>query len=415
MREARRRLLAFDLPSGPLVGLTLAPVPEDVMAEVEPSVMPDVPTSDPTWMERGDDDSDGLEPPGPQGSRQPGIDPLARRIGIVVGVILLGLLSWVALGTGSGPTPPRALMLVADPSTNVALRLEGVKFEVSDDGRFVSSPLSMGAYEVEVLIGPDCSWSDCVDERCPAWCGQHSQTVRMMPGDGPQAVPLNLPQTPIHEVSLTAGERVTLQVKPEVAMPVERLAPGRYEVLGYAGSCGSEPWICANTPCEGCVASVEEWIIPWTGPAPSLEHPVVAPPVAPRPTRPERPRRRSARITYGGFARWLQDNPEWKPTAVRGTGRGDAQYLADWQGDSPPSGKDNQAMTHLNWYAAAAFCAQRGGLASVDAEPHTWTGSPTLELRSADGRGAWRMDNGTTSEAISLAQSTSFQGARCAR
>ena len=72
-------------------------------------------------------------------------------------------------------------------------------------------------------------------------------------------------------------------------------------------------------------------------------------------------------------------------------------------------------MTHLNWYAAAAFCAQRGGLASVDAEPHTWTGSPTLELRSAHGRGAWRMDNGTTSEAISLAQSTSFQGARCAR
>jgi hypothetical protein len=76
-------------------------------------------------------------------------------------------------------------------------------------------------------------------------------------------------------------------------------------------------------------------------------------------------------------------------------------------------------MTSVSWYAAAAFCRSRGGVADVNAEPIAWTegaSSPYLEWRTDGGRAAWRRSDGKRNlSAVDKRQATSATGFRCAR
>ena len=81
-------------------------------------------------------------------------------------------------------------------------------------------------------------------------------------------------------------------------------------------------------------------------------------------------------------------------------------------------GMSGGAMVYVSWEAAKAYCAGRGGLASVDAEPSTWVesdASPWHEYRQADGRPAWRRKDGTTSTSVRAATPSFHQRNSTAR
>jgi iron(II)-dependent oxidoreductase len=61
-------------------------------------------------------------------------------------------------------------------------------------------------------------------------------------------------------------------------------------------------------------------------------------------------------VTGRQFARFLEENPEWKPenrTALIEKGLADASYLADFD----PSKADDRPVTGVSWHAAKAYCA----------------------------------------------------------
>lgn len=123
-------------------------------------------------------------------------------------------------------------------------------------------------------------------------------------------------------------------------------------------------------------------------------------------------------ITRAQFATWLADHPEWQPQEAVAAGRADAAYLSDWSEGQPPAGTEGQFMVNVSWYAAAAYCAGRGGLASLDAQPHTWAEGaegPPLEHRQLEGGAAFRAGDGTSSDKVKGRSSNAFTGFRCAR
>ena len=122
-------------------------------------------------------------------------------------------------------------------------------------------------------------------------------------------------------------------------------------------------------------------------------------------------------ISRRDFSSWLSKHPDWNRDAANARGPADPHYLSDWIDSLPPTGTEKRPMVNVSWYAAAAYCRDRGGLADLDAEPLTWPdqgdGTPQIEWRSADKRPAWRDNQGNTS--IMLVPSTSLTGFRCKR
>lgn len=158
-----------------------------------------------------------------------------------------------------------------------------------------------------------------------------------------------------------------------------------------------------------------------TRPAPPVTAPTAAaksvdapkiPEVAPAPTRSA-----GKWISRRDFSAWLAKHPDWNRDAAIARGAADPNYLSDWADGQPAAGTEKRPMVNVSWNAAAAYCRDRGGLAELDAEPLQWPetgdGAPQIEWRSADGRPAWRDNQGITAKM--LVASTSLTGFRCKR
>lgn len=65
-------------------------------------------------------------------------------------------------------------------------------------------------------------------------------------------------------------------------------------------------------------------------------------------------------VTRRQYAAFTAAHPEWRPGAVPDL-YADAQYLQNWDGDRPRAGQEDYPVTHVSWFAAAAYCRAQGG------------------------------------------------------
>lgn len=65
-------------------------------------------------------------------------------------------------------------------------------------------------------------------------------------------------------------------------------------------------------------------------------------------------------VTRARYAAFVAAHPEWRHGAVPAI-YADAQYLENWDGDRPRDGQEEYPVTHVSWFAAAAYCRGRGG------------------------------------------------------
>lgn len=65
-------------------------------------------------------------------------------------------------------------------------------------------------------------------------------------------------------------------------------------------------------------------------------------------------------VTRARYAAFVAAHPEWRPGAVPEI-YADPQYLQNWDGDRPREGQEEYPVTHVSWFAAAAYCRAGGG------------------------------------------------------
>lgn len=430
--EALRLLSEVDHSTTRNVGQTIAPLPEEFSSEfLSPTPAPRDEREvheDRTWFD-GEPLTGEVVPPPPE---KPLGEPSRSRsrgggtvllFGLVatMAAVMIGVAAWAYVASQPAVEVKvlerSAAVTVSGlpPGSDVSVRFRGIPPE-SQEGwvyRFGTGPLGEGT--VSVVLGADCPVVDCPGSACPSWCVIHEQRVEIRDGDGEQSLSVEVSPPEPREVSISSARGVSLLARPAADLEAP-LLPGQYEILGMVGSCPEESWACLEEACKSCEVSLAELVVPWKGEVDPFVHPL-------KPTRSAAPRPRPSRgasgggglITYGNYAAWLAKNPDWAPSEVRGTARADSNYLSDWSGTSPPSGKSRAPLVNVSWYAAAAYCQRHGGIADVDAEPQSWAGSVGLELRSSGGRGAWRSDSGDTSTSVVLAGANQFTGARCAK
>ncbi|MCO4745502.1 MAG: serine/threonine protein kinase [Proteobacteria bacterium] len=433
--EAMRLLREVDRTRTRRVGQTLAPMPDEPVSELIPPAPTPVapqPRDGQTWFDgegpldsfaSASQENPVFERTAPSAPKAGGTFLLLALAATMV-VLVLGVGAFVYTASqGQVETkvlerPAAVTVSGLPPKSDVSVRFRGIPPE-SREGwvfRFGTGPLGPGT--VSVVVGADCPELTCPGSACPTWCATHEESVEIHEGDGEQSVSVEVAPPEARSVSVSAARGVSLVTRPEADLSAGKLMPARYEVLGSMGKCPEDPWTCVEEPCEGCTVEVADLVVPWKGEVVDLKHPLKPKKTAPSPG-PVGPRPKASggggQITYGGFARWLANNPDWAPDKVRGTGRGDGNYLADWSGSEPPAGKSRAPMVNISWYAASAYCMGHGGLADVASAPETWGSGPSLELRSSGGRGAWRTSDGTTSTSVDLKQSNGFMGARCAK
>lgn len=120
-------------------------------------------------------------------------------------------------------------------------------------------------------------------------------------------------------------------------------------------------------------------------------------------------------VTIGEFAEWLAERPDQANAYEEGL----ASVPEDrrWMVMSLEERPSELAMEQVNWVQAATFCADRGGLAHVDAPPLTWGYEDTLpmvEYRQDNGKAVWRRADGATATHTDVIASTCLVGFRCA-
>jgi hypothetical protein len=291
-------------------------------------------------------------------------------------------------------------------------------------------PIALGPKAVgsalsgEVVYGVGC---DTCPADCPSWCARTPVRLSVPEGRGPVELSLEIrPPGPVPVTVRATGAsvvRVGEQVQ-EVHNDTATLSllPGRHELVAQRGRCDDAPPDCsAEGACpDGCEASavhvtdvglqaVETTIdlpTPTKTPAPAVQ-----PPARPAPAPPpssDLP----ALVSNRAFGAFVERHPDWAREAAIARGAADKGYLRDWT-DGPPPGP----ATRLSWKAAAAFCADRGGLLGIGEPPLTWdAGSVQLEWREGDTGGlAWRRFDGVTSTQARPEQTVPFTGVRCRR
>lgn len=335
------------------------------------------------------------------------------------------------------PARPVSLGFTAttlDPSwtATVVLRGERRAGPASQPLRFPEA--EPGPTDVRWVVGADCPADDCLCDPstadcattppCPQTCATGASTVERTPGEGVQRITLTLPDpSGSAHVALADGGaaeatfRLGDQRRTGTEARFRDLPPGEHVVALSAGECEDAAPDCArDASCPvGCSAARQSLTVPWTGEVrATVELPEPEAPAA-RPS--PAARRPPSRITHARFAAWLDAKPAFHADAARSSGLADEHYLSGWSGLSPPAGAAQRPMVHVSYAAAAAYCRGRGGLAALEAQPHTWSdsGGVAYEWRSADGRPAWRQADGTTSLRVDPSSSNIFTGFRCAR
>lgn len=277
-----------------------------------------------------------------------------------------------------------------------------------------------GQLPVYWAIGAGCQ--DCPD-RCPEWCATGEVSFDIEVGvevsrnalsmEPPGRRPLKIRSTaPLTKAAIGGS---TGQIDGMNA-DFDDLRPGRYPLLLEAGQCAFEHQDCVSAPSgcpAGCSSLLTEIVVPLGAglyeaaiELPSLE---VVEEVEPAPAVPN-PVPRADRLVSGtSFARFIDTHADWSKENAQASGRADAGYLRDWT-DGPTPGP----VTRVTWGAAVAYCAGRGGLRPLDAEPHTWSDSAVRqEWRDDGGRPAWRRQDGQTSTAATANRAFPFTGFRC--
>lgn len=88
-------------------------------------------------------------------------------------------------------------------------------------------------------------------------------------------------------------------------------------------------------------------------------------------------------VTTGEYKRFLNEKPEWKRSNIKKL-FADGGYLRNWTSDTDSGTiQDNEAITHVSWFAAKAYCAYQGKrLPTVD----EWEYVAMADQREADAR-----------------------------
>ena len=288
----------------------------------------------------------------------------------------------------------------------------------ADGGTWSFAAVTPGPHAIQVVVGEDCG-----DDA--AWCGRFDDEVMVETGDGTQTATVAVTAPTARDVAISAPgvkRKATLTVgDTEVELDggqgvLTGLLPGPYEV----------------TVTSGKDTSTHELVVPWGDGemtwdlALELEADKAGNGSTTTTTTQETSGGGSgaattaakAVVSNAAFSSWLATHPDWLRDAAIENKKADGNYLKGWDGASPPAGKESQAIVNVSWAAANAFCAGRGGLAALNAEPTTWTessASPWHEYRQNDGKPAWRRSDGGTSTTVGRADTRAFIGFRCAR
>ncbi|MBN2800214.1 MAG: protein kinase [Deltaproteobacteria bacterium] len=435
----------------PRGGVTLMPEPARPAGNITLMPEPARPGGNVTLMP---EPGEPLPPP------ETGERPARSRLPLALALLALGAVALVglaALGVGAAylpwgapdPTAPRALTVQVagveeGAPVDLWMRDHPATAEAGGLWRF-STP----AGEAQVLwaLGEGCQASACAAGECAPWCAQGALSVPVPADQTAVSASLDLsPFAPLpREVALTFAEPPTLvrwpgaEVKLEGAVASTTVLPGAYTVRAELGSCPEAP--CAPGSCPDGCAAWEEEVQVGRGASPfALEVPLkppVPPVAAPAPTAEAPPRRTgpaggrvpteaaapatptaAGPVTNGQFARWLGSHPDWSREAAIGAGRADENYLAGWGADAPPAGAEGRPVVGVSWYAAAAYCQSRGGLAGLEDEPLTWSeagGGLAVEYRASGGKTAFRTGDGMTNTGSPGKTANQWTGFRCAR
>ncbi|MEZ4317671.1 MAG: serine/threonine-protein kinase [Myxococcota bacterium] len=364
-----------------------------------------------------------------------------RMVGFFAGVIAVGLAVGVVFAMillyaiGLTSTTRDADVIVAGVPSDVEVRVRIADQPPSEvEGsrhRFLRLPV--GEVVAQWAVGDRCTLPCGADgaegpDACPVWCVVGETPLVVEDGEGAQVLGLELRPPPLRTLRVRArgvGQGFVRVDGREVAFiddiaTVDGVRPGPHALFAAAGVCPSG---CEGAACGlACAVTTEAIVVPAEGRLPPVNLELKAPetepvpepgvaPTQPQPTIAAVP----AQITRQQFSDWLASHPEWHPEAAVAAGRADASYLSDWAGLDAPKPRTSP-VTRVPWAAAAAFCATRGGLVGLEAEPGKWTQGLPIEWRSGPRGGrAWRQSDGVTSLVVGPTDANSSTTFRCSR
>lgn len=355
----------------------------------------------------------------PDLERAPAPVPRRSLVPLLVLLLVCALIVIGFLGSRSLDRDVRITTAGVSGDTPVLVRISGAApVEVTPVEQAFAN-ITLGEHTVHWVTGPNCLSPTCPGSSCESWCVAGEQSVSVVRGRGEQSAVLSVAAARPRSVKIVAPEAAVVLLDGEAGAEgqFEGISPGRFELEVTLGKCAAVDRNCAASGCPiGCVSLVESLTIPvgvgafaHTVSLPELVEPVK---VKPRP-RASKTAGPGPLVAAGAFDRWLASHPAWARDAAIANGLADENYLRTWT--SPPTNPSAPAV-QVSWNAAVAFCSNRGGLASVDAAPLSWTGrEPWQEWRVSDGAPAWRRDDGVTSTKSGAKDANMFTGFRCAR
>jgi len=391
-------------------------------------------------------------------SRRSSMGCLMAGSALAAATLMAGFVGIGAVGYLNATTPTSrdldVVVAALTTGTPVEVALEGERPQRTDGfvNRFGAVPFTEA--EVSWAIGAGCSVAACPGEQCPTWCGSGRATRTIPEGTDPYTWSLEIEPAQIATVRVVLpridGEpsgRFELGGVSGEAGPGElrfEVLPGQHELAVDLGDCPEDAmgcWPDGECP-EGCTSVRRPFVVPWLPSEPVVQELGLTAPTAavgtPRPTPAPSPRpdptpapgpapapaptsagsAAPAAVTNAEFAAWLATHPSFHPQAAIEAKRAAEGYLGGWSGLQPPAGQGNFAVVNVSYYAAAQYCRNHGGIAHVDAQPHTWpetASQPGMEIRTDGIRGMWRQSDGQTSDALGLRQVIPIMGFRCAQ